>query len=174
MARHLKITQQVAEDFQDRFCRGHNAAFPSIPRYWEWVSNEIQTHYRLITPFGRERHFFGDTSNDATLREGIAYIPQSTTSDRTNLGFWKTWKEMRPRVQLLAQGYDSITFQVIDDAKFDQTVREVRELIRHQMRDPKSGREFEVPSDAKVGWNWGYKGKDGFNSRGLDKWNPQT
>jgi DNA polymerase I-like protein with 3'-5' exonuclease and polymerase domains len=171
MARHLKITQQVAEDFQDRFCRGHNAAFPSIPRYWEWVSNEIQTNYRLITPFGRERHFFGDTSSDVTLREGIAYIPQSTTSDRTNLGFWKTWKELRPRVQLLGQGYDSITFQVVDDDKFDQTVHEVRSLIRHQMVDPKSGRTFEVPSDAKVGYNWGYKSKT--NSRGLDKWNPQ-
>jgi len=171
MARHLKITQQVAEDFQTRFCRGHNAAFPSIPRYWEWVSNEIQTNYKLITPFGRERHFFGDTSADETLREGIAYIPQSTTSDRTNLGFWKVWKHMRPRVQLLAQGYDSITFQVIDDDKFDHTVREVRELIRHQMRDPKSGREFEVPSDAKVGHNWGYANKKtGTNSRGLNTW----
>jgi DNA polymerase I-like protein with 3'-5' exonuclease and polymerase domains len=170
MARHLKITQQVAEDFQDRFCRGHNAAFPCIPRYWEWVSNEIQTNYRLITPFGRERHFFGDTSADTTLREGIAYIPQSTTSDRTNLGFWKTWKELRDRAQLLAQGYDSITFQALDDGRFHDTIRGVMELIRHSMTDPKSGRVFEVPSEAKIGYNWGNYSKD--NSRGLRKWTP--
>lgn len=172
MARHLKITQQVAEDFQSRFCRGNDAAFPCIPRYWEWVSTQIQTEYKLVTPFGRERHFFGDTSSDTTLREGIAYIPQSTTSDRTNLGLWKTWKEMGSRVQLLAQGYDSITFQVLDDDKFDETVQDVRELIRLVMEDPKTGRPFEVPSEAKVGYNWGNQSST--NSRGLVKWNPQS
>lgn len=172
MARHLKITQQVAEDFQSRFCRGNDAAFPCIPRYWEWVSRQIQTEYKLVTPFGRERHFFGDTSSDTTLREGIAYMPQSTTSDRTNLGFWKTWKELRGRVQLLGQGYDSITFQAPDDQHFDETVRDVRELIRLEMEDPKTGRRFEVPSEAKVGYNWGNYSPS--NTRGLVKWNPQA
>jgi hypothetical protein len=170
MARHLKITQAVAEEFQDRFCRGPSAAFPSIPRYWEWVSTEIQTKYRLITPFGRERHFFGDTQSDATLREAICYIPQSTTSDRTNLGLWKVWKEL-PQVQLLGQGYDSITFQIPDDSNFNRTVQDVRQLIRLEMQDPTSGRTFEVPSEAKVGYNWGYKSDT--NSRGLAKPEPE-
>lgn len=170
MARHLKITQEVAEEFQGRFCRGPDAAFPCIPRYWQWVSEQIQTEYKLVTPFGRERHFFGDTSNDATLREGIAYIPQSTTSDRTNSGLWNVWDQMHGRVQLLAQGYDSITFQAADDSGFDSKVREVRELIRLEMTDPASGRTFEVPSDAKVGYNWGAYSST--NTRGLQKWNP--
>jgi hypothetical protein len=39
------------------------------------------------------------------------------------------------------------------------------------MTDPKSGRVFEVPSEAKVGYNWGYKSEN--NSRGLGKWDPK-
>lgn len=155
MARHLKITQKVAEEFQDRYCRGAAAAFPCIPQYWQWAIEQIQTSYKIITPFGRERHFFGDPHDDATAREAIAFVPQSTTADRTNLGFWRTWRHM-PDVQLLAQGYDSITFQVLDDDRFRERVRGVAHLLLTPLTDPKSGRIFEVPVECKVGHNWGY------------------
>lgn len=154
MARHLKITQAMAEDFQDRYCRGPNAAFPCIPRYWQWVISQIQTKYKIITPFGRERHFFGNLRDDTTAREAIAFIPQSTTSDRTNLGLWRVWKHL-PAIQLLAQGYDSITFQAPDNHDFDDLVLEVVRLLRVPLTDPKSGRSYEVPVEAKVGYNWG-------------------
>jgi len=166
MARHLKIPQAVADEFQARYCKGHAAAFPCIPKYWQWVIEQVQTQYKIVTPFGRERHFFGDPHSDATSREAIAFIPQSTTADRTNLGFWRTWKHM-PEVQLLAQGYDSITFQVPDDYRLADRVNQVADLLRVPLTDPKTGRTFEVPVDCKVGYNWGYKTKD--NPRGLDK-----
>lgn len=164
MGRHLKISQKVAEEFQDRYCRGGNAAFPYIPHYWRWAIEQIQTTYKIITPFGRERHFFGDTHDDATAREAIAFVPQSTTADRTNLGFWRTWKHM-PEVQLLAQGYDSITFQILDDNRLGERIRGVAHLLRTPLEDPKSGRSFEVPVECKVGYNWGYASKT--NPNGL-------
>lgn len=159
MARHLKIPQKVAEEFQDRYCRGPGAAFPYIPQYWQWAIEQIQTTYRIITPFGRERHFFGDPHNDATAREAIAFVPQSTTADRTNLGFWRTWKHV-PQAQLLAQGYDSITFQVPDDASMMDKIRRVASLLETPLIDPISGRKFTVPVECKVGYNWGYAAKD--------------
>ena len=154
MARHLKIPTRVAEQFQDAYCRGPSAAFPSIPLYWQWVIQEIQTNYKIVTPFGRERHFFGDLRSDATFREAIAFIPQSTTSDRTNLGLWRVWKNM-PQVQLLAQGYDSITFQAPDDAHFNETVREATHHLTTHLTDPQSNRSYTVPVEAKTGYNWG-------------------
>lgn len=155
MASHLKIPQKVAIEFQDRYCRGANAAFPCIPQYWQWAIEQIQTTYKIITPFGRERYFFGDSHNDATAREAIAFVPQSTTADRTNLGFWRTWKHV-PKAQLLAQGYDSITFQVLDDEEKEDTIRHVAHLLETPLEDPASGRVFSVPVECKVGYNWGY------------------
>lgn len=167
MARHLKIPQKVADEFQSRYCRGGNAAFPSIPLYWQWAIEQIQTTYKIVTPFGRERHFFGNTRDDATAREAIAFVPQSTTSDRTNLGFWRTWKHL-PEVKLLAQGYDSITFEVKEDSNTKDIVREVARLLQTSLTDPRSGRSYSVPVDVKAGYNWGYSNAS--NPRGLKKY----
>jgi DNA polymerase I-like protein with 3'-5' exonuclease and polymerase domains len=167
MSRHLKIPQKVAQEFQDRYCRGNEAAFPCIPLYWQWCIEQVQTNYKIVTPFGRERHFFGDTHADTTAREAIAFIPQSATSDRTNLGFWRTWKHV-PEAKLLAQTYDSVTFQLPENSSMHERVRDVVECLRTVLTDPKSGRSFEVPVDVKAGYNWGYFDKEK-NPKGLKK-----
>lgn len=163
-SRVLKVPLEVMDEFQARYCKGRAAnpkrglpaiepAFPCIPRFWQWVSAEIQTTFQLTTPFGRRRHFFGRVSDDTTLREAIAFLPQSTTADRANLGLWRIWKQM-PECQLLAQTYDSVTFQ------FDETLDE-RELIPRALAlmrvelKAQNGRLYVVPGEAKVGWNWG-------------------
>jgi hypothetical protein len=166
------------EEFQARYCRGRAAdlkkglpaiepAYPVIPRYWEWIATQLQTTHQLTTPFGRRRHFFGRPNDDTTLREAIAFLPQSTTAERMNLGLWRVWKYM-PQVQLLAQTYDSITFQVLE-SQVDDAVQQALELIRVPLTSP-SGRLYIVPGEAAVGWNWGYSNES--NPDGLVKWRP--
>lgn len=160
MSRHLKIPIKLAEDFQARFCKGGRVdgvevspAYPCIPRYWQWVAQELQTTNKLVTPFGRERHFFGRPGDDTTLREAIAFLPQSTTADRMNLGLWRIWKYM-PRVQLLGQGYDSVVLQFREEEDEESLVLEALEHVRVLLREP-GGRNYIVPGEAKTGWNWG-------------------
>lgn len=178
-ARHLKVPQPIMEEFQARYCRGRSAdpargvgaispAFPAIPRYWQWVATELQTTHKLTNLFGRQRHFFGRPNDDATLREGVAFIPQSTTADRMNLGLYRVWKHM-PECQLLAQTYDSITFQVLDNPRQDDLIAEALERIRIELVSP-SGRSYIVPGEAAVGWNWGKVSER--NPDGLMKWRP--
>lgn len=152
MSRNLKIPLKVAEEFQSRYCKGPNCAFPAHQRYWQWIAEELQTTNKLITPFGRVRHFFGRSGDDTTLREAIAFLPQSTTADRMNLGLWKVWKYM-PEVQLLGQGFDSITFQY--KGRDEDVIPQALKLLEVELVDPKSGRKYIVPAEAKVGWNWG-------------------
>lgn len=168
MARTLKIPISVAEEFHARYIYGRKEyydkrlrqtlpaiepAFPAIARWWQWTAEQLQTTHQLTTPFGRRRHFFGRPGDDTTLREAIAYLPQSTTADRMNLGMWRVWKYM-PQVQLLAQTYDSITFQFDETEKVDELIGRMLELIRVELRSP-SGRLYVVPGEAKIGWNWG-------------------
>ena len=173
-ARSLKTPLPVLEEFQARYCRGRyghrslpdlEPAFPGIPRYWQWVAQQLQLTQKLITPFGRERHFFGRPGDDTTLREAIAYLPQSTTADRMNLGLWRVWRGM-PQVELLAQTYDSITFQYAAERE-QQVIPQALELIRVELFSP-GGRSYVVPGEAKVGWNWGPQSAS--NPHGLAKW----
>jgi DNA polymerase I-like protein with 3'-5' exonuclease and polymerase domains len=159
-SRSLKVPLGVMDEFQARYCRGGRIggrqitpAFPGIPQWWQWTATQLETNQLLVTPFGRQRHFFGRPGDGETLREAIAFLPQSTTADRMNLGLWKVWKAM-PQIQLLAQTYDSITFQAQDDQTFDDNVGRALELIHVELLAP-TGRRYSVPGEAKVGWNWG-------------------
>jgi len=157
MARSLKIPQQLAVDFQDRYIRGANAAFPCIAKWWQWTAQQLDTQQQLVTPFGRRRHFFGRPGDETTLREAIAFLPQSTTADRMNLGMWRVWR-YAPEVQLLAQTYDSITFQYDENADEDAIIRKVLKLLEVELFC--RGRRYVVPAEAKVGWNWGPRHDD--------------
>lgn len=161
LSRALKIPIEVAGDFQIRYCLGGKLssgeevqpAFPAIPRYWQWTAQQLQTTRLLQTPFGRHRHFFDRPGDDATLREAVAFMPQGTTADRTDLALWRIWKKM-PAVQILAQTHDSITFQAPDNGRDQEYVQRALELMKVELRSP-SGRLYVVPGEAKVGWNWG-------------------
>ena len=172
-ARSLKVPLGIMEDFQSRYCRGPACAYPAISRWWQWTAQQLQTTACITTPFGRVRHFFGRPDDPATLREAIAFLPQSTTADRMNLGLWRTWRHA-PEVQLLAQTYDSITFQYEDKGpeREGEIVSKILDLIQVPMFHP-SGRKYVVPGEAKVGWNWGSADEEGIvNPLGLVKWSP--
>lgn len=160
-SRALKVPIKFMEDFQARYVRGRVAspgvmgiepAFACIPRWWQWTAQQLQTTHQLTTPFGRRRHFFGRPGDDTTLREAIAFLPQSTTADRMNLGLWRVWKHM-PQLQLLAQTYDSITFQYKETLDEQEIIAEALEQIKIELVH--KGRSYIVPGEAKVGWNWG-------------------
>jgi len=172
MARHLKVPARLMEEFQAAFF----GAYPAIHKWHGWVAAELQTVQRIITPWGRERQFFGRPGDDTTLREAIAYSPQSSTADRTNSGLLAIWKNL-PQVELLAQTHDSVTFQ------FELSLlEEVVPIALQCMEIPIShnGRIMIVPGEAKVGFNWGYRHDDRkpigprnkANPNGLVKWKP--
>lgn len=179
MARSLKIPQDVATEFQARYVRGGRIklasgfyeevepAFPGIARWWQWTAEQLQTTHTITTPFGRKRHFFGRPDDDTTLREAIAFLPQSTTADRMNLGLWRVWNGM-PQVQMLAQTYDSITFQFREEEDEDEIMQRALELLKVELV-ANNGRKYVVPGEAKTGWNWGYYADENDTKKAREK-----
>lgn len=162
MARHAKIPTKMAEDFQVRYFE----AFPGIPRWHRWTAQQLQQNQLLVTPFGRRRHFFGRPNDDATLREAIAFVPQSSTGDRMNLGLFRIWHHMRDRVQLIAQVHDAVYFQYREGLDEQEIVQEALDRINIVLKH--NDRTLIVPGEAKSGWNWGnYDEKS--NPNGLKK-----
>ena len=149
MARHAKIPVDFARHFQERYF----AAFPGIPRWHRWTAEQLQRTAKITTPWGRTRTFFGRQGDDATLREAIAYCPQSSTGDRLNLALWRVWRTMGSRIRLMAQVHDALYFQYRESDNEADVIATALGLIETPMEH--SGHRLVVPGEAKIGWNWG-------------------
>lgn len=156
IAKHLKITETIAQRFQDAYFE----AFPGIRRWHHEVAKELQTTGQLTTPFGRTRTFFGRLNDDATLREGIAFVPQSSIGDVLNEGLRKVWERFDlgigpsgepDRIRMLAQIHDAFLFMYREEDEAD-----IIPAVLKEMSVPVEihGRVMTIPSEAQIGWNW--------------------
>ena len=149
IAKHLKIEKDIAEEFQS----GYFEVFSGIRRYHHNVQELIQASGKLTTSYGRQRYFFGRLHDDATLREAVAYTPQSIIVDNLDLGLMKVWQELdlhEGRIQVLNQVHDSFVYQ------FDENDDEVHDCVLALMNNPIfiHGRALRVPVEIKVGYTW--------------------
>lgn len=163
MAKHTKFPANLVSQFQSQYF----GAFPAIPKYHDFVRSSIRDFASLTTLFGRRRFFFGRHNDDATIREATAYSPQSMTADEINRGIMNLWRANR--VQLLVQVHDSILFQYPEELE-EEIIPWALDALRAPLK-LKHGRDFVVPTEAKVGWNWGDANDE--NVDGLKKWKGQ-
>ena len=87
IAKHLKVDKPIIESFQYKYFK----AFPDIPNWHTHLLEKLQIDGSIRTPLGRVRTFFGRPDDDATLREAVAFQPQSTIAEILNLALWKVW-----------------------------------------------------------------------------------
>jgi DNA polymerase-1 len=151
MAKHARVPTAEVETFQRNYFRN----LPCIPAYHSYVRQELQDYGQLTTLFGRRRFFFCRRKDDST---------QSMTAEEINKGMLEVWRANK--VQLLVQVHDSILFQFPEELE-DEIVPWALNTLRIPL-DLAGGRNFVVPTEAKVGWNWGDFSKD--NPDGLVKW----
>lgn len=170
MAKHTKVEQRVIEEFQ----RAYFGAFPVIgsfnrndfttPHWHNRVRMLLREDHAITTLLGRRRSFFGRPQDDETLRAAIAYEPQSLTADEIDTGLIRLFRANR--VQLLVQVHDSVLIQFPEEQE-NEIVPWALEKLKTRIQLAK-GREFIVPTEAKVGWNWGDYSSS--NPDGLMKW----
>lgn len=160
MAKHTKVATSVIEEFQYKYFKafpviGHwdrkDPAAKALPNWHNWVRTQLETRHSLTTLFGRRRQFFGRSFDDSTLREAIAYSPQSMTADEIDTGILNLWRSNR--VRLLIQVHDSILLQYREEEEAE-IIPWALEALKTKLI-LKQGREFVVPTEAKIGWNWG-------------------
>lgn len=151
VARHLKVPKALIENFQEAYLR---QAFPEIPIWHQYCAQELQLRQELTTCFGRRRYFFGRPEDDTTLREAIAYEPQSTVGDVLNLGMDKLYRSGLA-IQLLAQIHDAILFQYPESME-DEILAQVPSIVETELciTGSKATTRLTIPCDIKTGWNF--------------------
>jgi DNA polymerase I-like protein with 3'-5' exonuclease and polymerase domains len=126
-------------------------AFPGIRKWHRSVLGILETEGSITTVIGRERVFWSRLTEASTLREAIAYEPQSTVGELLNMGLYRIWNELEPEVQTLAQIHDAVLGQFPEDE-----VDKYSEAVLNCMTNPLTikGRLMKIPSSIEVGDNW--------------------
>lgn len=168
MAKHAKLPVQLAVDFQHNYF----TAFPCVPAGHEYTKRQLAETSKITTILGRERCFFGRHNDDKTLRDAIAYEGQSATADEINIGMMRLWREGKqfPGFQLRLQVHDSLAMEYAEECEHE-FVPWALEALKVPV-ELAGGRQFTVPTEAKVGWNLGdYDSRNpDANPDGLMKW----
>jgi DNA polymerase-1 len=127
-----------------------------IEGWWNGIDKQLETTRRLITPYGRERVFFGFMS-DHLKKEATAYVPQSTSVDYLNRGMLRVFDELVDKgaygLQLLHQNHDSILVQYPRQHRTSVVPEIVGRLTSHPVVI--NGHRVTIPVDAQCGLNWG-------------------
>jgi len=189
IAQAVGIPASIVQEFQLRYFR----AFPSIAKWHELVAVDLREHQFLDTPLLRRRYFFGRLDEDKTLREAIAYGPQSTVGELLNYIMWRVWARSLPNdpfylnaptlpIQLLLQNHDAFLLQIPETTDLPSLISQINaEFTQAQIPFTRNGevRHMSIPGEFVTGWNWAYKDKgsdqahwefvDG-NPDGLAKW----
>ncbi len=166
MAKHTHVNVKVIKNFQ----REYFWAFPGIQRWHRWVAEQLQLYHQITTLLGRRRYFFGRADDDSTLREAIAFEPQSVaTGDYMNFGLLSLWKENLP-IHLFSQVHDAVA-GAFDERDEHWIIPKVCSLLETEIMlySPEGvPRKFSIPTEPMVGWNLYYKTPN--NPDGLIVW----
>lgn len=169
-----KIPLPVVREFQPRYF----TAFPCIPLMHRRIAEDLQRFGFLTNIWGQRRDFLGRRTDDDTLRKAIAFMFQSATGTRLNLGLWRIWRYMGTRIQILSQLHDAVYFQAREDDDESEIIHQALDLMRINLKHPTphGQRTFAVPGEAVGGYNWAHRFRlleDGtreeWNPKGLDK-----
>lgn len=141
--------------------------FPGIRSWQQRVAADIKNHLPLTNVLGREITLFGRPWEPHTIKQGLAFIPQSSVADILNLGMWRVWRYQDPTggsaddLELLAQIHDAILGQFSKDRM--EVLHETVRLL--QIPIPVNGRIMQIEAEIAVGYNWGKRSED--NPRGM-------
>jgi DNA polymerase I-like protein with 3'-5' exonuclease and polymerase domains len=173
LAKQMGVDTETAEQFQVNYFK----KFPGIVKWHAHVAHQLQTQGWLENPFGMRRTFWGRRWDDTTLREAIAFYPQSAVGVLTNIVLYKLWARYEGQpgapVQILMNGHDAVIGQIREDLAatlIPEVLQEMR--FPFEVLDIHGKvRAVEIPFDMEVGRNWG-KYDPTHNPEGLKKWKP--
>lgn len=163
-----RIPRKEAEKAQENYF----GEFPYIRGWQQHTEKRIRDHLPLYNVLGREITLFGRPWDGHTIKQGLAFKPQSSVADILDLGMWRVWRYQDPTggesddVELLAQIHDAILGQFPQDRM--EVLHKTRELlsIPIPVTDYRgTTRIMTIASEIAVGYNWGKKTED--NPRGM-------
>ena len=106
--------------------------------------------------FGRPCRFL-DKWGDKLFKSAYSYKPQSTVGELVNRAIVKTYKDSSTDtedLEILAQVHDNVLYQnKVDALSISKAVFVAKEHLNPTLST--GGREFQIATDMKIGYDWG-------------------
>lgn len=138
----------------------YHSIYPGIRMWHEATRNQLSKNRYLVNCFGRKIRFL-DAWGDDLFKAAYSAIPQSTVGDNTNIGMRDIYNDEELcgksgyNGDLLANVHDSCLLQ-FPLAALDHIDKIQKKLYYHMEPELEyHGRKFRIPTDSKVGLNWG-------------------
>jgi hypothetical protein len=172
IAQQVGVPVRIVEGFQRRYF----SAFPGLTLWHNSIRDTLRATQYLITPLSRPRYFFSRPWEDSTLREAIAFVPQSTVADLLNRVMRATYlssltQPPAERIQLLLQNHDAFVCQAPLSRPLPSVIDHLNShFLATDIPFTRAGvtRTMNIPGEFVTGFNWAYKAGD--NPDGLTKW----
>jgi DNA polymerase I-like protein with 3'-5' exonuclease and polymerase domains len=126
-------------------------AFPAHKLWHVDVDETLRRKGHLVSLLGRRRWFFNRRTDPATLREAIAYDPQSSLADIVNTAMLNIWR--LGIAAIVMHDHDALTF-MYREADEDRLIP----ILMQHLTVPvplAEGRTLRIPYDCEIGWNKG-------------------
>jgi DNA polymerase-1 len=148
LASQSKLDLDLVKQFQPKYF----TVFPAHERWQADVDDRLRRFGFLTSLLGRKRWFFGRRNDPATLREALAYDPQSSLADIVNRAMLNIWR--LGIVAIVMHDHDALTF-MYPEADEDTIIP----IIMSNLIVPvplSHSRTLRIPYDVEVGWNKGH------------------
>ncbi len=134
------------------------AAIPGLVKWWKGVEVQIRRTRTMTTCLGRRRLFFGRFDDNATIRDAVAFEPQSTVGDVCNTIFRRlshsncdciSSKKWLPVLQVHDEVVVETPDEYIEEVKTEMKKASIVPLWLNKDMEP-----LIIPIEIKVGKNW--------------------
>ena len=123
------------------------STYPNIRDvFWKYVEEQLKESRTLYNPFGRRQIFF-DRLNDATLRAGYAFIPQSTVTDINKIALKRIYKIYLPVLEV----HDGLILSVPKN-EIKKGIKALQDA--YEVEFEIWGEKHVIPVDVSIGNNW--------------------
>ncbi len=135
----------------------YHSIYPGIRQEYEVVKQELANNNRtLLNLFGRPCRFL-DRWGDKLFKTAYSYKPQSTVGELVNRAIVKTYRDNSPEtedLEILAQVHDNVLYQnKVDALSISKAIFVAKEHLNPVLKT--GGREFQIATDMKIGYDWG-------------------
>jgi hypothetical protein len=164
MSKQSHIDVKLIEHYQSVYF----ATCPELLKWHRWVVEQVQTKGEIVTMLGRARRFFGRPNDDATIREAVAYEPQSVAADYCNralLRMHKLWLSGKFPATIRLSKHDELVVSCNESLE-EQVLGIMREQMEEHitlMSPAGVARDWFVLAECESGWNLGRKSEDNPN-----------
>lgn len=170
-----EIADQTRVDITEvsRFQSMYFRSFPAHKLWHEHCRETLRKTGTCISFMGRKRNFHKRRLEEKTLKEYIAYDPQSSLADIVNEAMKRIWRLTQDpshplsSTRIMFQDHDALTFMYPEHLE-DTIIPIISKLLVVPV-ELSAGKFLEIPYDCETGWNKGKWDKDK-NPDGLKKY----